>query len=968
VTNLVNFFMNLRFFNLQSLKTRITLATLVVFLLSSMLLGGFASRMLREDLSHQLGVQQFATVSLLAGQVNGGLVLRLDALENVAKEMGSALPVGASVMQRHLENRPVLEHLFNGGVFVTRPDGAVIADTSAGAKRLGLSYMERDYLVAALRGGKSSVGTPVVGKSSGLPSFSIATPIRGAQGLVIGALVGVIHMNVPNFVSQAVSSPYGETGGYVLANGPQRLSFVATDKSRSMTALPPAGVSPAIDRFVAGLEGTQVYVNPLGVEVMASAKVIPAAGWTLAVNLPTAEAFAPILHLQQSMLLAVLLVTLLACSLVWWLSGRIVKRQLAPMLDTTQTLEQMVRAGQTLQALPIASQDEVGELIGGFNRLLAVLGQRQEQLAQSEASLSRELVSERTSQEKSLQAQRDFYERITETMGDGLYVLDAQGLCTYVNGEAERLLEWSREELVGKPLHDVIHTLNARGEHVQSCDCPIKLAVRSGQRAVLEDQVFMRRDGSVFPVAVVSQALFDDNGFVGSVAAFQDITQRRATEQELHEYRSNLEALVDQKTADLQAANAVANAANLAKSEFLANMSHEIRTPMNGVIGMIDVLQETTLLPAQHRMLSTISQSSMALLQILNDILDFSKIEAGKLSVESIPTHLREVVEGVAKLMESICSAKAVELSVYVDPALPIRMLGDPVRLRQVLLNLLGNAVKFTHAAHGEAAWVLLRVQPCMQDDGKPGVLFTVQDNGIGMSDEVLAKLFQPFTQADASTARRFGGTGLGLSITQRLVELMQGRIAAQSTPGAGSEFAVELPLQPCEPDQAPAHPSAERRTRQRPTAPTVEQAANTGCLILLAEDNETNRDVIQEQLRLLGYACELAEDGAIALQMWQASPGRYALLLTDCHMPNLDGFELTEVIRAIEPAGTRLPIIAVTANAMQGEAERCEQRDMDDYLSKPLRMTELAPMLQKWLPEPDSGATLSASELLLKK
>lgn len=421
---------------------------------------------------------------------------------------------------------------------------------------------------------------------------------------------------------------------------------------------------------------------------------------------------------------------------------------------------------------------------------------------------------------------------------------------------------------------------------------------------------------------------------------------------------------VKQKDVALRDSEARAREASRAKSAFLAAMSHEIRTPMIGITSMLELLEHTRLDAEQRRSIAIVQYSAQSLLQIIGDILDFSKIEAGRMELSPADIDLRRLVEHAAGNYLGIASSKGLTLEVVLDDALAPAYIADPLRLRQILSNLLSNALKFTRTGGVTVRADRVGALP----DGREQIALRVRDSGIGISEEQRELLFQPFAQADSGTARTFGGTGLGLAICRQLAELMSGTIEVASKPGAGSTFSLVLPLavgDPArvEPDRSHA-PTEDFPTRP---LPSVETARAEGSLVLVVDDHATNREVLTRQLARAGFACETAADGEEGLRRWQS--GAYAIVLTDIHMPRLDGYQLTTAIRKTERQKNlpRTPIIAITANVSKGEAERCIAMGTDAFLGKPFRIAQLSAALRRWLPhvvfpEPGTAGPVAAA------
>jgi PAS domain S-box-containing protein len=574
-------------------------------------------------------------------------------------------------------------------------------------------------------------------------------------------------------------------------------------------------------------------------------------------------------------------------------------RRLTRPISILDVTTQMVARGDLSARADIRTGDELERLGSSFNMMTETL---------------------RLTQGKILAA-HEYTDNIIRSMNDSLVVTRPDGVMERVNRATLALLGYEETELIGSQFSMILSSTGIAGEAVPDSNEFVEIISRGYVNNL--ETTYRARDGRLIPVLLSASIMRGvDNEVQGIVCVALNITERKEAEMVLRE------------------AKEAAEAASKAKSQFLANMSHEIRTPMNGVLGMLDLMLDSNMDESQLRLARMAHSSAEKLLYVINDILDFSKIEAGKLELQPVVFRLRDLAKEVRDLFSVKAQKKSIALTLHIDDSVPDSLEGDSVRLRQILINLQGNAIKFT-----EQGEVSLRVRLAEETTDNVVLRFEVRDTGTGISPEAQRIIFDAFSQVDESMARRHEGTGLGLAISRQLVEMMDGVLGVESEPAKGSIFWFTVRLKR----------GHETERHRHDSEAFVEAAGNSiasrQLRVLLAEDNPVNQEVGRLILEGLDCLVEVVDDGRLAVE--EVFSEEYDLVFMDCQMPDVDGYEATRMIRKREAmiAGKsqRVPIIALTAHAMEGDRELCLEAGMDDYVAKPFNAVQIGAILQKW-------------------
>jgi PAS domain S-box-containing protein len=852
------------------------------------------TQQLQENLQELLSKQQFSNATYIATSISEEVRTRIESLALIADAIDPEWLEKPEKMGEFLEARKAIYKLFKLGLYCIKKDGVSMADRPSLPGRTGASFTEIDYFQEVLRTGKPAIGRPRFGRFSEQPVIVMAVPIRTPTGETVGVLAGATQIagsEVFNQLAQASADAPGDTVIHVISRR-DGMFVTSSDPTRLLTKAPAPGVNAMHDRYMAGFQGSGVAINSRGVEELSSARNVANTDWFVVTALPTTRAYASISMMQWRIFFGAGLVSALVAGLTWLF----LHVQITPLGRQAATLSAMTGGTLPLQTLPVEGCLEIRKLTESFNTLVGQIRGQEATLRESEFR----------------------FRHLADSVPVLIWMSDLSRECFYFNKPWLAFTGRSQDQEIGMGRVAGVHP-----EDATACIETYFSAFEARQPFQMEYRL-RRHDGVYRWVLDQGTPRYDANGgFLGYIGGCVDITERRLAEEAIDGAR---------KTAE---------AASQAKTSFLAMMSHEIRTPLTGVIGMADLVLETRISDQQRDYVTTLRDSARSLMAILNDILDFSKIEAGRLDLEEADFDPREMMRNVTELGRALTRDLDIHLSTEIDPATPERISADPVRLRQILVNIVGNAIKFTRKG---SVRITLSAGAPAADGGVP-LTFEVHDTGIGMSAEVQSRLFQPFSQGHSSIARRFGGTGLGLAISRRLTELMGGTIQVESSLGRGSRFWFTVSA----------------RIARMPAIQTP-MAAATPCTrplhILLAEDNPVNQKLIRAMLEKRGHRVAVAENGEQAVRT--VGQSRFDLVLMDVQMPVMDGIEATRMIRAFGGVNAAIPIIALTADILAEQQGQYAAVGMNGFIAKPIDWDRLNVEISRFTLADDGIATVA--------
>jgi PAS domain S-box-containing protein len=880
------------------IKAKVALATSITSVLMIGLVTLVQTQRMQEDYTRVLFTQQAALVNRTAQELDDKLTMLLDIIALSARNQPPALADSTEKLRDYYQNRAVLA-LFDD-LLVLGADGKVISDLPLVPGRVGIDASDRAYFKTVMRTHKPMITEPIIGRANKQPVVQMVAPVLNAKGEVVCVLIGVLRLYKDNLLGHLRVAKVGNTGYYfAVTRGETPVYVLHPDITRLLKPRAAHANAATTRALEEGFEGTIMGTSD-GQPALNSFKQLKAVDWLLATSLPAKEAFEPF----DGVLKRVLVWSGAAAVLTALLISMLTVRLLAPLARLRNAIVALRADPARFTPLPAYAQDEIGQLTAAFN----------------------DLMHERLAADARLQSQVEF-------APNAIVVVGVDGLIETFNREGERCFGYARNEVLGQPL-EILVPERLRKQHVghRNRFFADRLSAEPVRMGAGGPTYGRRRDGSEFPVEVNLSAVRTDQG-TKVLAAISDITERQRLQHE-----------VETRAMELERERDRAQAANRSKSEFVANMSHEIRTPMNAVLGMVYLLGNTQLTPQQRKYLNMVRVSGQSLLGILNDVLDFSKIEARKLELSPVDFALDETMNALATMMTMNAGDKELELAISVDAAVPNRLRGDAMRLQQILVNLAGNAIKFT-----EQGEVVVSVQLNARDATSALLRFEVRDTGMGMTESQLAQLFNAFTQGDQSITRRFGGTGLGLAITKRLVELMGGQIAVNSRPGQGSTFWFSLPF------EIQADQTDERRK------PALGQLR-----LLVADDNRTSRELVARLIRAWGWQADEVDSGEAALRRYRQSLDHqqaYDVVLADWHMPGMDGLATAKGIREAANGKPQPIVVMLNAFARDRIEEISHAPEADVVLVKPITSSNLFDALHQALATQGEAAPQAVAE-----